>query len=225
MRRLMAAAEIMTMAVPALAGPAPAAQIGQSAADARFEAIYTGEWQWRQTQMAPDEDSPEGQPTALPEIGPAAQQAKLNRWTKVENGLAAIDRAALSPENRINYAVYKGQIDALLAAQRYRDYEMPLTSDTSFWGDVAALARGSFRTEQDYRNYIAMMRDVPRYYHEQIANMRAGLKRGFTLPRVTLDGRDKGVAKIVAAGATEEAAPAPVVIEPAKTSCCASGAC
>ena len=32
-------------------------------------------------------------------------------------------------------------------------------------------------------------------------------------------------ALLVAAGVTEEAAPAPVVVEPAKTSCCFSGAC
>ena len=32
------------------------------------------------------------------------------------------------------------------------------------------------------------MRDIPRYFHEQMDEMRAGLKRGFTPPRVTLTG-------------------------------------
>src|SRR5258708_30404868 len=40
------------------------------------------------------------------------------------------------------------------------------------------------------------MRDIPRYYREQIANMRAGLARGFTPPRLTLQGREKSIATI-----------------------------
>src|SRR3546814_4013339 len=34
------------------------------------------------------------------------------------------------------------------------------------------------------------MPDVPRYVDEQTANLPAGLKRGFTPPRITLKGRD-----------------------------------
>ena len=42
------------------------------------------------------------------------------------------------------------------------------------------------------------MRDVPRYFDEQIANMRAGLARGFSVPRATLEGRDASVAAFLA---------------------------
>ena len=38
------------------------------------------------------------------------------------------------------------------------------------------------------------MRDIPRYFDEQIANMRAGLARGFSVPRATLAGRDASIA-------------------------------
>ena len=34
---------------------------------------------------------------------------------------------------------------------------------------------------------------MPRYFDEQIANMRAGLARGFTVPRVSVVGRDKTI--------------------------------
>ena len=46
----------------------------------------------------------------------------------------------------------------------------------------------------DYRRYIARMRDIPRYFDEQIVNMRAGLARGFSVPRATLAGRDASIA-------------------------------
>ena len=41
------------------------------------------------------------------------------------------------------------------------------------------------------------MRDIPRYFDEQIVNMRAGLKRGFSVPRATLTGRDASIAAFI----------------------------
>ena len=176
---------------------------GATTADARFRALYTAEYAWRQRQLASGEDNPQA-PQRLPDVGPAAQAERLARWTDVSRRLAGIAPATLSPANRVNYAVYAQQIDALLAAQRYRDYEKPLNADSSFWGDVADSARGTFRSVQDYRNYIAMLRQLPRYFSQQTVNMRAGLARGFTPARVTLEGRDRGVAEVVEAKTPQE---------------------
>lgn len=167
--------------------------------DAQFRKLYTEEYAWRQRQQAPNEDSPKDQKLGLPDVGPAAQAERLARWTTTLAALSKIRPSALSPAERVNYAVYKGQIEALLAEQKYRDYEKPLNADSSFWGDLAESARGDFVREEDYRRYIATLRDVPRYFDQQIVNMRAGLKRGFTPSRITLQGRDAGVAKVVEA--------------------------
>ncbi|MGR4866522.1 DUF885 domain-containing protein [Caulobacter sp. LARHSG274] len=186
----------LATASPALAG----------ATDKRFEAIYGEEYAWRLKQAGLSEDGPKSDAFKLPDVGPSAQAERLARWTAVAGRLADLPVAQLSKANQVNYAVYKGQIDALLAEQRYRDYEKPLNADSSFWGEVAEQTRGTFRTEADYRAYIAMMRDIPRYYDQQIANMRAGLARGFTPPQVTLQGRDAGVA-LAADAATPEVSP------------------
>ena len=47
------------------------------------------------------------------------------------------------------------------------------------------------------------MKDIPRYFHEQTGEMRAGMKRGFTPPRVTLEGRDGSLTAVT--DATPEA--------------------
>jgi uncharacterized protein (DUF885 family) len=164
--------------------------------DAKFQKIAESEYHLRTRQEAPDQDSGNVAAASLPDVGPKAQAEKLARWEQVERQLQTIRLADLSPAEATNYLVYKAQVDALLAAQRYREYEKPLNSDTSFWGEIAGLARGDFRNEQAYRNYITELKQVPRYFDQQIANMRAGLKRGFTPPRVTLEGRDIGVAQI-----------------------------
>ncbi|WP_267349675.1 DUF885 family protein [Sphingomonas sp. GM_Shp_2] len=187
-----------------LASAAPAIATAQGSADARLKTLYTEEYAWRERQQGPGEDKPDATASGLPDVGPAAQAARLARWEATAKALQAIRPATLSPAAQVDYAVYKGQIDALLAAQRFRDYEMPLTADTSFWSDIASAARGRLVTERDYRRYIATLRDVPRYFDQQIANMRAGLQRGFTIPRVTLTGRDIGVAQVAEAKSVED---------------------
>jgi uncharacterized protein (DUF885 family) len=197
-----------TLAAPAaLAAPtAPLAGASQAAtsADERFRALANAEYAWRQSQIAANEDSPAGSSIHLPDVGPAAQAAKLKRWTETAAALQAIRVENLSPAEQVNYAVYKGQIDALLNEQKFCEYEKPLNADSSFWGDVAGTARGRFVEEKDYRNYIAMLREIPRYFDQQIVNMRAGLKRGFTPPQITLQGRDAGVAQVADAATAED---------------------
>lgn len=165
-------------------------------ANARFQALYTAEWKWRQEQFADDEDSQKPIADHLPKVDPASQDTRLKYWEDVLTKLDAIARAELSPEQQINYDVYRPQIQALIADQRFRDYEMPANSDTTFWTDLGYTARRPFRTLQDYKNWLAQLHDVPRYFHEQMDEMRAGMKRGFTPPKITMEGRDSSITAV-----------------------------
>jgi uncharacterized protein (DUF885 family) len=169
---------------------------GQQGADARLRAIYSTEWAWREQQFADDEDSQKPIADHLPKVDPASQAARLRYWEDVLHRLDAIPRASLSPREQINLDVYYPQIQVLIASQRFRDFEMPANSDTTFWTDIGYTARRNFRNTQDYRNWIAQMRDIPRYFREQMDEMRAGLKRGFTPPRVTMEGRDSSITAV-----------------------------
>jgi uncharacterized protein (DUF885 family) len=165
-------------------------------ADARLKAIYTDEWKWRQEQFPDNEDSQRPVQDHLPKVDPESQDARLQMWQDTLGKLDAIPRDALSPAELINYEVYRPQIETLVANQQFRDFEMPANSDTTFWTDLGYTARRPFRTLQDYRNWISQMRDIPRYFHEQIDEMRHGLKRGFTPPRVTMTGRDASISAV-----------------------------
>ncbi|WP_028965488.1 DUF885 domain-containing protein [Sphingomonas phyllosphaerae] len=194
----------LLMAAPAAAQPAtPPATAAVPASDAAFRKLSESEYAWRRTLNGPDEDAPASQNATLPDVGPAAQAAMTKRWTETMAALDRIDPAKLSPQARDDYTVYRGQISALLAEQQYREFEKPLNADTSFWMSIGGMARETYRDEPALRRYLSQLASLPRYYDQQIVNMRAGLKRGFTPPKVTLDGRDKGVAEIVAAGSGE----------------------
>jgi uncharacterized protein (DUF885 family) len=171
----------------------------QHDADANLRAVYSAEWTWRDAELPDDENTEKPIADHLPKVGPAAQEARLRYWEHVLRELDAIPPEGLSPRERLNYDVYRPQIEILAANQRFRDFEMPANSDTAFWTNLGYTARRPFRTLRDYRNWLAQMHDIPRYFHEQMDEMRAGLKRGFTPPRVTMDGRDTSITAVTEA--------------------------
>jgi uncharacterized protein (DUF885 family) len=186
-----------------IAAAAPASVAASDAADS-FAAIYKAEWAWRSAEYPDDEDRERPIPDHLPDVSSAAQARRLAYWRDVRARLRAIDPADLGAEGRTDYAVYVAQIDTLIAAQVWRDWEKPLNSDSAFWSDLTALSRRTFHKEADYRRrYIARLRRYPGHFGDQIANMRAGLSRGFTPPKVTLKGRDLSVASIADAASPE----------------------
>jgi uncharacterized protein (DUF885 family) len=191
-----AAACAITLAISACASKS-------NGADARFQAVYTAEWKWRNEQFPENEDSQKPIQDHLPKVDPESQAMRTRMWQQVLKKLDSIPRAELSPAEQLNYDVYHPQIESLLASQQFRDYEMPANSDTTFWTDLGYTARRNYRKVEDYRNWIAQMRDIPRYFREQMDEMRQGLKRGFTPPRVTLQGRDASITAVT--DATPEA--------------------
>ena len=164
----------------------------------RFVAIYAAEWKWRGDQTGSREDSATTDINAhLPDVSAATQETRRQFWSRVEAQLSSLDRAQLTPENRLNFDVYKSQIDALLAAQTFREYERPINSDSAFWSDVSYVTQQNFRSVQDYRAYLSQLSELPRYFGQEIDNMKAGLQRGFTPPQVTLEGRDQSVKAVL----------------------------
>lgn len=203
----LASALLLALALPAgaaLAAPpaSPAAaasdRVAEGPADAQFRAIYEKEWKWRQDgggAASEDDDGP-ANATRMPDVGAAAQQARLKVWDEVLVQLDRIDPKALSADNQINYAIYRDQVFNLAAEVRLRGYEMPFNADSSFWSSLSFMARREMKTAQDFSNYIARLNDVPRYFDQQTENMRAGLKRGFSVPRAVLDGREVSIATV-----------------------------
>ena len=175
----------------------------QHDADAQLAALYTSEWKWREQQLPDSEDSARPIHDHLAKVDAAAQQMRLRYWEEVQKKLEAINRAELTPQQQISYDVYRPQIAVLIANQRFRDFEMPANSDTTFWTNLGYTARRTFRKPEEYKNWLGQMRDVPRYFHEQMDQMRAGLARGFTPPAVTMAGRDGSIAVVI--NATPEA--------------------
>jgi uncharacterized protein (DUF885 family) len=171
-----------------------------TSADAHFKSIYTKEWQWRVAQhIEDDEDERKGISADLPHVDAKAQAERRGYWQNVMKQLDGVRPGELSAPERLNYAVYRAQIAALADAQRFREYEQPVNADSAFWSNFTYEARKAFTKVADYRNYIKQLGAMPVFFGEEVANMRAGLARGFMPPKVTLTGRDASLVSVAEA--------------------------
>ncbi len=195
-----------TGAVPVLAATAQAAAAQTTtsralAADRRLQQLYASEYAWRQQEMGQVRDSEGGWRAGahLPRVDVASQSRRLARWEQSLEELAAIPAAELSPEEAINAAVFRQIVTTLADEVRYRTYEAPLNSDTFFWTGLYPRL-GGFESDEAYRDYVARLRELPRFFAEHQANMRAGLARGYSVPRISLAGRENSIEAYLAAG-------------------------
>jgi len=185
----------LSIAVLLMLGLATSEGSAAEPTDSQFIQLTKKEWQWRTSQMS-GEDEEDSQPSPhdhLPKVDPKTQNDRLQYWLKVRQELDAFKQSDLSHENQINYAVYRQQIDSFIANQQYKEYEKPLNADTTFWTNLVGIARQKFKSQTEYELYLKQLKDMPRYFDDQMANMQLGLKRGFTPPRVTLEGRDSSI--------------------------------
>lgn len=131
----------------------------------------------------------------LPSVAPAALKAEYDETKALLAELATIDRAKLPVEDAVNYDIFRQRLRDNIAGYELGDYQMPFNADSGFHSSFSRLAKEvPLATVKDYENYIARMNAWPRHVREQIAVMRMGLARGFTVPRATLDGYDATIA-------------------------------
>jgi uncharacterized protein (DUF885 family) len=158
-----------------------------------LDEIVKADWAWRLTaypELATfvgvhDHDD------RLARVDEVAQQQALAHYRDVARSVAALDLDRLSIEDRVSARVLAVEARDRIAAIELHEYLMPMNGDSSFFGDLTELPRmHEFKNVQDYRMYIQRLRDIPRFFDENIALMREGMKRKLTLPQVILNGRD-----------------------------------
>ena len=195
---LLAAALLAGTSLPiAVQAQRPTAAAPAASADARLKALYEtyADWDQKESGFFQDAKGENQSGDYLPKVDPATQQARAKYQQGLLDQLNAIPAASLSSTEQVNAAVLREILEAAVADAKFRDWEMPANSDSNFWTYLNE--RNPLDDAAAYRRYIARMRDVPRYFGEQVANMRAGLKRGFTPPQATLTGRDGSISSFI----------------------------
>lgn len=180
------------------------AAIGLAAAErdagGRLHALFEREWEWRLEEnplLATDVGRHEYN-DRLPSVAAADRERRAEATRGFLEELAAIDRAALSDDDRVSYDIFRRQLEERLADHRFGDWQVPINADSGFHIGLARLPEEvPLATVDDYEDYLARLGAFPRYFEQQIANMRLGLERGMTVPRVVLAGYEGTIASHV----------------------------
>ncbi len=179
--------------------PAPAAAADEAA---RLHQLFGREWEER---LRTD-------PLFATSVGrneynallPSADLADFRKSIETTKGflaeLKAIDRSKLAAEDQVSYDIFQRQLENRVIDFGLQDYEMPFNADSGFHTSFSRLGESvPLVTVKDYENYISRLRAWPRHMGQMIELMRAGLRRGFTVPRATLDGYESTISAHVMA--------------------------
>ncbi|WP_308365789.1 MULTISPECIES: DUF885 domain-containing protein [unclassified Microbulbifer] len=130
----------------------------------------------------------------LPDVSAAAQQQRLQKAQATIEKLRRLDSESLDKQQRISRDILEYELQNTIANLRFGAYQIPFTSDSGFLVGLAFLPRNlPFRNTTDYEYYLQTLEGIPAYIRQNIANMRDGLKRGFTMPATVLEGYEDSI--------------------------------
>jgi uncharacterized protein (DUF885 family) len=107
-------------------------------------------------------------------------------YNEVLTQLRSIERADLSPADRLNYDLFQKDYENEIQEHYYRWHLIPLNQlgGVQTADELADALR--FETLKDYDDWLARLRALPEYIAQTAALMRAGIQQHMMLPQIVL---------------------------------------
>ena len=169
--------------------PALATATSGTKAALALHALFDADWE-RQLQENPIGASFLGDDRyndRWPDLSPAAIQTAEQEVRDSRAKLLAIDRAALSDADQLNYDIYLYELDDNIASFRFPTQDMPVSHDGGPHTIADQMLQGlRFEKAKDYADWLARLRGYGRLMDQNIALMRDGLRSGWTPPKAIM---------------------------------------
>ncbi|MBP8080698.1 MAG: DUF885 domain-containing protein, partial [Arenimonas sp.] len=169
---------------PVLAVAAPDPEAGKA-----LHALFDSDWE-RQLKESPVSASYLGDPRyndRWADLSPAAIEASKQAVRDSRAKLLAIDRAALSEADQLNYDIYLRQLDDQIAGFAFPTEFMPVSHQGGAHSIADSLQQTlRFEGSKDYADWIARLRAYGVYMDQTIALMRQGMASGWTPPKAIM---------------------------------------
>jgi uncharacterized protein (DUF885 family) len=140
--------------------PLVATSIGDPRYDDRFEVSISSEWRVR------------------------AERTEVEYLAKVRR----IDKSRLAGQDLLTYQVFESARERELEGFQFPGYLIPLNQFYSVPNTFALLGSGNgqqpFKTPEDYEKFLRRLDGFVAWTDQAIVNMREGIVRGYTLPKV-----------------------------------------
>ncbi|MDH5176441.1 MAG: DUF885 family protein, partial [Gammaproteobacteria bacterium] len=176
----------------ALAADTPAAALDRSQAESQRLHAYFDEYFEAYLRQNPILATSIGDPRYndlfVVDIAPAsiAAEQKLQRDALAK--IQTFDRSVLPLQDQLSYDIFKSARERDIAGFAFPDELIPLNQFYSTPNMFVQLGSGNgmqpFKTVQDYDNFLQRLDGFVAWSDQAIVNMREGVKRGYTLPRL-----------------------------------------
>jgi len=140
-----------------------------------------------------------GQNARWTDYSPAAIERRNQHLRASLARLRAIDATRLTAEERLNYNLYRKQIETAIEGLRFHNDAMPLpgvVADNLLMpisqmsgvqqGVAEVIAIMPARNARDYEDILARLEGVPALVDQTIALLQEGMRHGWTPPRITM---------------------------------------
>ena len=122
------------------------------------------------------------------DIAPDAIAAEQKLQRDALARIKTIDRSLLPPRDQLSYDIFKSARERDIAGFAFPDELIPLNQFYSTPNSFVQLGSGNglqpFKTVQDYDNFLQRLDGFVQWSDQAIVNMREGVKRGYTLPKL-----------------------------------------
>jgi uncharacterized protein (DUF885 family) len=100
----------------------------------------------------------------------------------------AIDTSGFPDQEILNQQLMVRDLGMTLAGARFKPWEMPVNQFSGIHIDAPQLVSVlSFESVKDYEDYIARLKELPRLFDQNVAQMRKGMADGLMPPKILLD--------------------------------------
>jgi uncharacterized protein (DUF885 family) len=108
--------------------------------------------------------------------------------------LQAIDRSQLAATDRLDYDLLQRTLRDRIGEYEFKTYLMPITNREGFHTDFPQLPdRAPLENTKDYENYCARLEACNTYMNQYVETMRVGVKEGYALPKVVMEGWETAI--------------------------------
>ena len=161
---------------------------GQTPATKALHDLFDREWEY-QMEHNPTRASTLGDRRwndRWPDLSLKAIEERHSNTNDVLRGLAAIDRSNLSPDDQLNYDLFKKDHATSFEEFQFHWFLIPLNQRGGIQTENELADQLRFETVRDYEDWIARLRSFPVYMDQTIGLMRLGIKEKMLLPQVIM---------------------------------------
>ncbi len=153
----------------------------------KLQNLFDDHWEYR-LETSPMFATGQGDHRAndrLSDTSPEAYSRMNDETRNFLDRLDQINRDALDDDSKINYDIFRIQLENSIRAYELNDHLLPLNGWWDYHATFADLGnRVPLNNSEDYENYLKRLQAFPEYNSGYIDRMKLGLEIGFVRPRI-----------------------------------------